>query len=185
MGAEPPLLCSKWFWNLASRTAQNQFSFSQREEQTGGSIHRVTKPIQCTLEELARGCTKKLRVTYPGLGGGEKVYEARIERGGKGGDEIHFPSEAGLPPITFVIRERRHPYLERAGDYDLAWRCRLTPSQAERGTRLKLPLPDGTTLIVESNGRTRDGERMRISGRGMPMSNSGRRGDVVIEFMIR
>jgi DnaJ-class molecular chaperone len=145
----------------------------------------VTKPIQCTLEELARGCTKKLRVTYPGLGGGEKVYEARIERGGKGGDEIHFPSEAGLPPITFVIRERRHPYLERAGDYDLAWRCRLTPSQAERGTRLKLPLPDGTTLIVESNGRTRDGERMRISGRGMPMSNSGRRGDVVIEFMIR
>jgi DnaJ homolog subfamily B member 4 len=163
------------------RTSSSQRGPRRRQN----SSSRVTKPVHCTLEELSKGCTKKLKVTYPGLGGGEKVYEVRIEPGGKSGNEILFPSEAGLPPITFIIREKKHPYLERVGDYDLAWRCHLTPSQAKRGTRLKLPLPDGTTLIVESNRGTRNGERMRIPGQGMPISNRGQKGDVVIEFAIQ
>lgn len=145
----------------------------------------MTKPIHCTLDELSKGCTKKLKVTYPGLGGGEKVYEVHVPSGMKSGNEIHFPSEAGLPPITFIVREKKHPYLARVGDYDLAWRCSLTSRQAERGSRLKLPLPDGTTLIIESNKGTRNGDTMRIPGRGMPISNTGRKGDVVIEFTIQ
>ena len=159
----------------------------RRRQQSGSSRsnNQVTKPIHCTLDELSKGCTKKLKVTYPGLGGGEKVYEVHIERGMKSGNEIHFPSEAGLPPITFIVREKKHPYLARVGDYDLAWRCSLTSRQAERGSRLKLPLPDGTTLIIESNKGTRNGDKMRIPGRGMPISNTGRKGDVVIEFTIQ
>jgi len=169
-------------YNYGGRTSGPR---RRQSSSSSSSSNRVTKPVHCTLEELSKGCTKKLKVTYPGLGGGEKVYEVHIERGIKSGNEIHFPSEAGLPPITFIIREKAHPYLQRVDDYDLAWRCHLTSRQAERGSRLKLPLPDGTTLIIESNRGTRNGDKMRIPGRGMPTSNTGRKGDVVIEFTIR
>ena len=162
-------------------------------------------PVHCSLEELFGGCTKRLRVTYPpstaergggggGVGGGggggvprQRVCEVRIEPGGRDGTEIDFPpdADAGLPPVTFVVREKKHPYLERAGD-DLTWRCRLTARQAERGARLRLPLPDGSVLEIESRKGTRSGERTRVTGRGMPSSGAdrGRRGDVLIEFVV-
>ena len=154
----------------------------------------------CTLEELYAGCTKRLRVTYPprrseGVDGvrREGVYEVPISPGSKDGTVIDYPADeaADMPPISFVIRERGHPYLVRVGD-DLVWRCRLTAGQAERGARLKLPLPDGTVVEVVSRGGTRSGERTRVPGRGMPSSGGGgdgdgdrgRRGDVVIEFVV-
>ena len=117
------------------------------------------------------------------------VYEVRIEPGGREGTEIHFPqdADAGLPPVTFVVREKKHPYLERGAGDDLTWRCKLTAGQAERGARLKLPLPDGSVLEIESRKGTRSGERTRVPGRGMPSSGGadrGRRGDVVIEFVV-
>jgi DnaJ-class molecular chaperone len=156
------------------------------------------RPVHCSLDELCRGCTKRLRVTYPasdvtggGDGGGgirkrERVYEVRIEPGGRDGTVINFPSDdaSGMPPIAFVVRERVHPYLQRSGD-DLVWRCRLSTRQAERGARLKLPLPDGSVLEVELRGGTTSGERMRVPRRGMPSTgDGGRRGDVLIEFMV-
>ncbi|KAL3821765.1 hypothetical protein ACHAXA_000264 [Cyclostephanos tholiformis] len=155
------------------------------------------RPVHCSLDELCMGCTKRFRVTYPasdvavGGGGGipkqrERVYEVRIEPGGRDGTLITFPRDeaADLPSIAFVIREREHPYLERAGD-DLVWRCRLSTRQAERGAKIKLPLPDGSLLEVESKGGTKTGDRTRVAGRGMPsMADGGRRGDVLIEFVV-
>lgn len=154
-------------------------------------------PVHCSLEELFGGCTKRLRVSYPssssststGVPPRQRVYEVRIEPGGREGTEIDFPqdADAGLPPMTFVVREKKHPYLERGAGDDLTWRCKLTVGQAERGAKLKLPLPDGSVLEIESRKGTRSGERTRVSGRGMPSSGGvdrGRRGDVVIEFAV-
>jgi DnaJ family protein B protein 4 len=158
------------------------------------------RPVHCSLDELCRGCTKRLRVTYPasdatggGVNGGygmrggrERVYEVRIEPGCGDGTVLNFPSDddSGMPPIAFVVRERVHPYLERRGN-DLVWRCRLSMGQAERGARLKLPLPDGSVLEVVSRGGTMSGESTRVPGRGMPSAGgSGRRGDVLIEFVV-
>jgi DnaJ-class molecular chaperone len=161
-------------------------------------------PVHCSLEELFGGCTKRLRVTYPPSSSSsspssstgsvpprQRVYEVRIEPGGRDGTVIDFPRDAdvGLPPMTFVVREKKHPYLERGGGTgdDLIWRCRLTAGQAERGARLKLPLPDGSVLEIVSRRGTRSGERTRVPGRGMPSSGGvdrGRRGDVLIEFVV-
>ena len=152
--------------------------------------HReVTKPIYCTLEDISKGCTKKMKVSYPQSG--DRVYEVKLKKGLKAGTKVRYPAtrstnemgmEVEYPPITFVLKEKKHPYLERDGN-DLVWRCRLSPRQAERGVRLKLPLPDGTSLEVVSDAGTESGGTRRIPGRGLP-SKSGVRGDVVIQFEI-
>jgi DnaJ-class molecular chaperone len=92
------------------------------------------------------------------------------------------------PPITFVVREKKHAYLQHnTKNGDLQWKCKLTPRQAERGAKLKLPLPDGSVLELESKKGVHSGEQMRVSGRGMLWKSVGgemKKGDVVIEFVV-
>ncbi|KAL7473793.1 hypothetical protein ACHAXS_014390 [Conticribra weissflogii] len=163
---------------------------SQRQRQPSGSSggKEYTRPVHCSLEDVCKGCIKKLKVSFPLSG--EKIYTIHIRPGWKEGTKIKFPSsrttsdhdvEVEFPPITFVVKEKRHPYLRRVGN-DLHWHCKLTEQQARKGAKLKLPLPDGSTLEVSSEKGTRSGEQLRVEGRGMP-TKSGK-GDVVIDFFV-
>lgn len=153
-------------------------------------------PVECTLQELSAGCTKKLKVSFPRVG--EKIYTVRIRPGWKAGTKIKFaagPDDGAtnggrgagaegryFPPVTFVVREKKHPFLRRVGD-DLHWKCKLTKRQSERGAKLRLPLPDGSVLEVRSEAGTTSGETMTVGGRGM-LGKNGKRGDLVIEFLV-
>lgn len=161
------------------------------------------KPVYCSLEDLCQGCTKKLKVSYPPPLG-DKIYHVQIQPGWKEGTKIKFPSsrssssstspsmdEVEYPPITFVVREKKHAYLQRHNtkNGDLLWKCKLTPRQAERGAKLKLPLPDGSVLEMESKKGIQSGEQIRVSGRGMLCKAAAggeqmKKGDVVIEFVV-
>ena len=50
-----------------------------------------------------------------------------------------------LPPVTFVVTQRRHPYFERIGD-DLLIKVRLTSAQAKKRLTMEIPLLDGTKV---------------------------------------
>lgn len=139
-----------------------------------------TRPVQCTLEELSRGATKKLKVSYPLMG--EKIYTLHIRAGWKAGTKIKFSASDQYPPITFVVQEKKHPYLIRQGN-NLHWNCKLTKSQSVKGAKLRLPLPDGSVLEVSSAAGVKSGEKMTVKGRGM--HGKTERGDVVIEFSIQ
>jgi hypothetical protein len=73
---------------------------------------------------------------------------------------------------------------------------------AERGAKITLPLPDGSTLEVRTDSATkswegeggsgskeggvvRTGDVRRIRGRRMPVKGGPERGDVVIQFTVR
>ena len=60
----------------------------------------------------------------------------------------------------------------------------MTSRQAERGAKLKLPLPDGSTLEVVSKAGTTSGEKMIVEGRGMTLKGGVVKGNVVIEFVV-
>ncbi len=93
--------------------------------------------------------------------------------------------EVEYPAITFVISEKKHPFLQhKVGDDNLYWKCKLTSRQAERGAKLKLPLPDGSTLEVVSKAGTVSGEKMIVGGRGMSVKGGVGKGNVVIEFVV-
>ncbi|KAL9178723.1 hypothetical protein ACHAXT_003854 [Thalassiosira profunda] len=168
----------------------NPFGGQQRTKpQQSRRQREYTKPVYCSLEDLSKGCTKKLKVSYPSAG--EKVYSLRIKPGWKDGTKIKFDAsrsvnpetgmEADYPPITFVVREKKHPFLQRIGN-DLLWKCKLTSRQAEKGAKLRLPLPDGSALEIETKKGARSGETMRMEGRGMATKSGV--GAVLIEFVI-
>lgn len=164
----------------------------QQQHQPRRQHKEYTRQVHCSLEELCKGCTKKLKVSYPTTTG-EKIYNIHIKPGWKAGTKIKYPAsrsihpdtgaEVEFPPISFVVQEKKHPFLRHVGNNDLIWKCKLTSRQAERGAKLKLPLPDGSTLEIESQMGTRSGEQMRVPGRGMPLKG-GMKGDVLIEFMV-
>ncbi len=163
-----------------------------------------TKDFYCTLGELSDfgGCIKKLKVSLPNgdidpMTGEEelveKIYTINVQPGWKDGTKIRFnASKDGMfPPITFVLRERKHKYIKRDGD-DLVYRCTVTSRQAERGARLKIPLPDGETLELETKpDEIYESYVKRFHGKGMPIRSGSKttyqrqRGDFRIEFRIR
>ena len=153
-----------------------------------------TRPVHCSLEDLCNGTTKKLKVSFPSIQS-EKIFTIKVQPGYKSGTKIKFPPsrsvdantgiEVEYPAITFVISEKKHPFLQhKIGDDNLYWKCKLTSRQAERGAKLKLPLPDGSTLEVVSKAGTRSGEKMTVEGRGMTLKGGVAKGNVVIEFVV-
>jgi DnaJ family protein B protein 4 len=183
-GASSSMGGEQFFGNHRSGDSSSYYPNYGQQQQRQYSSKEYTRPVHCTLEELSRGCTKKLKVSYPLIG--EKIYTVHIRAGWKSGTKIKFPaskSEMGdYPPITFVVQEKKHPYLTRDGN-DLHWKCKLTKSQASKGAKLRLPLPDGSVLEVNSKAGIKSGEKMTVKYRGMQGKNE--RGDVVIEFLIR
>ena len=133
-----------------------QYQRQSSQQQQPRRYKEYTKPVYCSLEDICKGCTKKLKVSYPMSG--EKIYNIKIKPGWKEGTKIKFNSsrirnpntgmEVEYPPITFIVREKKHPFLKHVGN-DLIWQCKLSPSQAEKGAKLRLPLPDGSTLEIE------------------------------------
>ena len=174
MGGEP------FYGRQHGRDSSSFYPNFQQHQQRQRPSKEYTRPIHCSLEELSRGATKKLKVSYPLIG--EKIYTVHIRAGWKPGTKIKFPASAEYPPITFIVNEKMHPYLTRDGN-DLHWKCKLTKSQAEKGAKLRLPLPDGSTLEINSKPGTNSRETMTVNGRGM--QGKSERGDVVIEFLIR
>lgn len=168
--------------------ARQYQSRQHQQQQQPRRYKEYTKPVYCSLEDLSKGCTKKLKVTYPSAG--EKIYNIQIKAGWKDGTKIKFNASRAAnpnieyPPITFIVHEKKHPFLKHVGN-NLIWKCKLSPSQAVKGARLRLPLPDGSTLEIESKKGTKSGDKMRVPGRGMPLiKTNGLKGDVVIDFIV-
>jgi DnaJ-class molecular chaperone len=147
-------------------------------------------PVQCTLEQLFKGGTRKLKVTRKVNGRDEdKLIELEIKPGWKDGTKITYPGDGdqtpGLPPqdLVFVIKEQRHPRFAREGD-DLCVEKTISLSQALTGFTLREETIDGKTVSKEIDDIVAPGTERRIPGEGMPRKGGGR-GDLVFRFKVK
>eukprot|EP01083_Nonionella_stella_P001766 5046_1 len=172
---------------------------SQRASPRKEELKPQTKNFYCSLAELSYfdGCTKKLKVSIPTVDqisgrqeNVEKIYQIDVQPGWKENTKIRFKaSKDGLfPPITFVLKEKKHKFITRDGD-DLVYRCNVTTRQCEKGAKLKIPLPDGELLEFQTDpDEIYDGYVKSINGKGMPIRGEiaeKSRGNFRIEFRIR
>jgi len=117
------------------------------------------------------------------------VYEFQVKPGWKEGTKVKFKQQSGFPPMIFVLKEKKHKYYTRYGD-DLVCKIKLTPSQAENGARIRIPLLSGKIEIIEILDDKElpiiDGSKRVISGKGMVSKSQekGYRGDLIVEFHI-
>lgn len=102
-----------------------------------------TRKVTCTLEDLAQGTVKKLKLKFQN--GLEKVYSIDIKRGWKQGTKVTFKGNQNLPTMVFVIQEAPHKYLRRDGN-NLHYTCWISEAQTKGGFKVKVPLP--STFVV-------------------------------------
>ena len=165
-------------------------------------MHREPQPtvsdLMCTLEELYRGCTKKLRITRhvfdaTGVAHEEsKVLAVDVRPGWKDGTKITFEHEGDQeapdePPadVVFVVKQKPHPMYQREGS-DLVCTVPVNLSQALCGLKISLPHLDGSEVTVNTAGTViYPGYEKRVVGRGMPISKApGSFGDLVVRFQV-
>lgn len=159
----------------------------QKHSQQSTQPRSFTKPLVCTLEDLATGRTKKMKVNFQGQ---EKIFEIALKPGWKEGTKITFAASNDFPAtMVFEVQESPHAYLTRQGN-DLYYTCWLSESQTKGGIKLKVPLPTGevwSKQIPRGDDETvvPHGKQMIIPSKGMPIKGGPARGDLVVQFRVR
>ncbi|XP_048227001.1 dnaJ homolog subfamily B member 4 [Ricinus communis] len=156
----------------------------------------VQKYLECTLEDLCHGCTKKIKVTRDVLTNtGQIVQEEElltidIKPGWKKGTKITFEGMGNERPgtcpadITFVIAEKRHPLFRREGD-DLEIAVEIPLVKALTGCDISIPLLGGerTTLMIDDI--IYPGFQKIVKGQGMPNTKEhGKKGNLKVIFLV-
>lgn len=149
-----------------------------------------TRTINCTLEDLACGATKKLKLSFEGKA---KIYTIHLKPGWKQGTKVTFPAGkgTGIPTMVFLVQELPHKYLTRDGD-DLRYVCWISEEQTHGGIKVKIPLPTGETWsrsipkADDASGPVLpNGESLVIPSKGMPKKGGPERGNLIIQFKVR
>ena len=99
---------------------------------------------------------------------------------GKGG----APRGGGRPgDLYFVIKVRPHPHIQRDGK-DLTIEVPVTIGEAMLGSTITVPTPDGRVQLKVPKG-SQSGQRLRLSGRGVPDPKGGPPGDLYVRLLIQ
>lgn len=107
------------------------------------------------------------------------------------GDRNQYSSDAGFADFADVDdiisemfgRQRRSNFRTRGTD--VHYRLSLDFLDAINGGKQKITLPDGAALDVTIPPGTRDGQVLRLRGKGQPGLNGGPPGDALIEIEVR
>lgn len=157
--------------------------------------------LELSLDDLYQGGPRTvavdLTVRHPASGAYYRVresYTIDVVAGWKEGTRISFGArkvrydELGvvqLPPVTFIVSQRKHRYFERVGD-DLLVKIRMSSQQARSKLNLEVQLLDGTKFSFVTGAR---GERIEhgtvrsFHGRGMPIKGGPKRGKLLVQFV--
>ena len=162
----------------------------------GGRRQRRAQPpppmevnVNCTLEQLFTGCTKKLKITRNINGRDDaKVFEIEVKPGWKAGTKLTYEGEGdqspGMPAqdIKFIIQEKPHDIYKREGD-NLVLDEIVSLRDALCGFKITRPGIDGKPVVLEVNDVLGPNQDRRVSGAGMPKKTGGR-GDVIFHLHI-
>jgi DnaJ family protein B protein 4 len=154
--------------------------------------------VPCTLEELALGTTKKLKVTSTVFGDNgqptkrSSPVELEIKPGYHAGTKLTFngigdQAQPGAPAgdIQFVIAERPHSYFKRQGA-DVVYEATISLRAALTGVKISMKDLYGEEVTLTTDTPVQPGDERRIAGHGMPdRKRGGKKGDLVIKFNVR
>jgi molecular chaperone DnaJ/curved DNA-binding protein len=144
-------------------------------------------PVSLTLEEAFAGATRLIQITP--INGVPQTIEAKIPAGVADGQRVRIAGKGGpgigggAPGDLFlVVSVRPHPRFSRDGD-DLTVPVDVPLYTAVLGGEVLVPTLKGSRLALRIGPETENGQRIRLSGQGMPKS-TGTRGDLYAEVRI-
>ena len=162
----------------------------------------ISRPLDCTLEELFNGCVKKLHVTRKRLveaaeETGEPAYvdetkalTIAVKPGWKKGTKVTFAKEGDAGPavipadIVFTLNELKHAIFTREGT-NLIYVATITLAEALCGTTLDVPTLDARKIAISCPEVVSPGYEKVVPGEGMPLSKTpSEKGNLIIRFHI-
>ncbi|XP_045810546.1 dnaJ homolog subfamily B member 13-like [Trifolium pratense] len=156
----------------------------------------IEKNIECTLEELCYGCTKKIMIRRDVLtdNGGivqeEELLTINVKPGWTKGTKIKFVGKGNERPnaysedIIFSISEKRHQLFRREGN-DLELCVEIPLLKALTGGTILVPLLGGENMNLTVDDIIYPGYEKIISDQGMPISSAaGKRGKLIVKFIV-
>ena len=139
----------------------------------------VESPVTIDFAQAVKGTELHLQVD------GEPIT-VRIPAGADEGNRLRVPGHGGpghpRGDLFLVIHVRPHPIFRREGD-DLYVDVPLTPREAYKGGKVRVPTPDGEVNLKVPE-RTQSGQLSRLRGKGV--ARKGKEpGDLYVKFLVQ
>ena len=164
-----------------------------------GQRRPVSFELNLSLEELYRGCIKKLKIkrttrSMPTSRPAEKVLEIPVQPGWKAGTKVTFEKEGDeigntgdFQDVVFIVKEKKHPVFARDGS-NLIFKATIPLKDALCGFQIEIPSLDGRMIRQRIEGVVTQGSSRVVPNEGMPVSKpaSGapNKGDLIVTFDI-
>ncbi len=141
----------------------------------------VRAELDVDLEDVIRGAKKRISFSDG------RTLDVNIPKGAVDGQVMRLkgqgaPGRAGHGDALIELRIRPHPIFRRDGD-TLTMDLPVSAPDAILGGKVEAPTPDGAvTLTIPKHSSS--GATLRLKGRGLHDSRTGKRGDLLARVMI-
>jgi len=150
----------------------------------------IEHPVEISLEEAFNGTNVTFQVRDVQTGESRTV-EVKIPAGATEGLRVRVAGKgelglAGAPAgdLYLIVSIKPHPAFERDAD-DLRVKVATPLYTAVLGGEVMVPTPRGTRLALKVPPETGNGQRIRLTGQGMPHLNGTGRGDLYAEINVQ
>lgn len=150
-----------------------------------------------TLEEIAKGCTKKMKISRRVLkpdgsfAPDEKLLTINVKAGWKAGTKITFQQEGDQSrnktpaDVVFIIRDKPHPTFKREGS-DIKYTAKISLKQALCGCKIEVPTLTGEKISLHLSDIVTPSMTKKFAGHGLPHpKDKSIKGDLVVHFDIK
>jgi DnaJ-class molecular chaperone len=157
----------------------------------------VEHALPVSLEDIASGCTKKMKISRKVVTPDrkqrieDKILEVIVKPGWKAGTKITYEREGDQLPghipadVVFVIQDKPHHLFKRDGA-NIEYTARITLKEALCGTQIVVPTLTGRKVQVDfSHDVISPQKRHIVANEGLPYPREpNRKGDLVVKFDI-
>lgn len=158
----------------------------------GGSVFRgaprrgrdIASTVRLEFTEAFHGCERELALRGPD--GAERRLRARIPAGVVDGGKIRLRGQGegsgdARGDLVLTVRVTPHPFFRREGP-DLHLDLPVTPAEAFKGAKVKVPTPTGP-VSVRIPPRSTSGAKLRVRGKG-PVKKGTASGDLIVHLRV-
>jgi molecular chaperone DnaJ len=159
-----------------------------------GNVSQMAGAMRFNLTCPRCGGSGKLRNVCPTCGGDGRItrtetVEIRIPPGARNGSRLRVPGKGnagamgGSPGDLYITTKvEEHPFFRREGD-NIEIKVPVAVWEAALGAKIEVPTIDGRTLMKIPQG-AQNGQRFRLTEKGVLNSRTGHRGDQIVEVAI-
>ncbi len=148
-------------------------------------IYDQEADIELSIEELANGAQRTLKITPPGSP--PKTIEVKIPAGVRPGSKVRIPGQGmntarGRGDLYLRVKVKPHEQFTIDGD-NIICELQVSPALAVLGGQAQVATLDGSVKIKIPAG-TQNGRLLRLKGRGLPSLKNKQPGDLLIRTKI-